>query len=214
MTKHKHKNEWAKPSPSIEFKSDTQEIAWRLAEEVDILFLLGTAGSGKTFIASALAYFGIEDGTYTNVQLTRPLVQAGEDIGTLPGEVKDKFSEFVRPVTDNLSDIMPKGSDFAQRYIKLAPLAFIQGRTFKHSLCIFDEAQNATYEQLKTYLSRLGEGSKMILTADPSQVYIRNSGFMEVVNKLDRMREVGIVQFKHVDVVRHKTVAKVLQRLD
>ena len=200
----------------IDFKTRTQETAWQLAAHVDILFLLGAAGSGKSHLATAIALDAVATGQAENIVLTRPIVEAGENLGFLPGEVGNKVSEYLAPIRDIMDDIVGRDgrNEIMSKHVKMVPLAYSQGRTFKNAVCIFDEAQNATYAQLKTYLSRLGEGSKMVLTADPSQLYIDESGFLEVVDKLREMREVGIVRFEHIDVVRHKTVAKVLKRLD
>lgn len=200
----------------VEFKTHTQENAWQLAGHVDVLFLVGTAGSGKSFLATALALDAVTTGQVEHIVLTRPIVEAGENLGFLPGEVANKVSEYIAPIRDIMDDIVGRDvrNEVMSKHTKIVPLAYSQGRTFNRSICIFDEAQNATMKQLKTYLSRLGEGSKMILTADPSQTYVDDSGFVEVVDRLRGMREVGIVCFEYIDVVRHKTVAKMLRRLD
>lgn len=196
------------------WRNATQEAAWKSLQKSDLSFLLGSAGSGKTFIAMAYAIRGVLDGKYDKIVLTRPIVEAGEKLGYLPGSMAAKTDPYMIPLFDAMDDLAGRGTaerTALGRAVVLAPLSFMRGRTLKNAVCLFDEAQNATYTQLKLYLTRLGEGSKMIVTGDPSQCDIRDSGLADVVERLGPVA--NVIRFKDSDVVRHPMVIEVLKRL-
>lgn len=208
----------------VEFKPRTksQSDALKLISQNDISFLIGSAGSGKTFLAMAYAINQILDGKKTKIVLTRPIVEAGERLGFLPGTFGEKVNPYMQPLYDAMDTLLGKytGSrDIVNKSVVLAPLCYMRGRTFNDSICIFDEAQNATYTQLKLFLSRLGDNSKMIITGDPEQSDLFNSNeykycaLTEVQEKLERIPGIGTIKFANSDVVRHPLVGKILNEL-
>lgn len=200
--------------PLLKFKTKTQKHAWNLFNEVDVLFLLGPAGVGKTFLAMAMAIQQIDKELANKIFLTRPIIESEESLGYLPGDIKEKTNPYMLPLYDQIEALREQqAKEFTARYIRLAPLAYMRGRTFNHSVCIFDEAQNATAKQLKLLLSRLGSESKIIITGDPTQTDIRDSGLMHVVDQLDGLSRIGIVEFETSEIVRHPVVEQILGRL-
>jgi len=181
------------------------------------VFGVGPAGTGKTYLAVAHAAQLLERGAVDRIVLSRPAVEAGERLGFLPGDMKDKVDPYLRPLYDALYDMMP--GDKVERaitagVIEIAPLAFMRGRTLANAAVILDEAQNTTTMQMKMFLTRLGENGRMIVTGDPSQVDLPRgvkSGLVEALQILKGVEGVSVVRFKDVDVVRHPMVARIVR---
>ncbi len=182
-----------------------------------IVFGIGPAGTGKTYLAVALAVKSFKAHDVNKIILTRPAVEAGEKLGFLPGDLQDKVDPYLRPLYDGLSDML--GLDSFQKYmekgvIEVAPLAYMRGRTLENAFIILDEAQNTTPEQIKMFLTRLGNGSKMVITGDVTQIDLPNnqkSGLMEAVKILEGIEDISIQHFTEKDVVRHKLVQAIIK---
>lgn len=192
----------------------------RAIRENDLVFGLGPAGTGKTYLAVAAAVHLLRAGRVKRVVLTRPAVEAGERLGFLPGDLRDKVNPYLRPLFDALNDMM----DFAtvRRFmesdvVEVVPLAFMRGRTLNHSVVILDEAQNSTRGQMQMFLTRMGQGSKMIVTGDPSQNDLPDdieSGLIDGARRLARVDGVAFVGFEQQDVVRHELVKRIIRAYD
>lgn len=192
----------------------------RAIRENDLVFGLGPAGTGKTYLAVAAAVHLLRAGRVKRVVLTRPAVEAGERLGFLPGDLRDKVNPYLRPLFDALNDMM----DFAtvRRFmendvVEVVPLAFMRGRTLNHSVVILDEAQNSTRGQMQMFLTRMGQGSKMIVTGDPSQNDLpegMESGLIDAARRLARVDGVAFVGFEQQDVVRHELVKRIIRAYD
>ena len=182
----------------------------------DITFGIGPAGTGKTYLAMALAVSEFLAGRFDRIILTRPAVEAGENLGFLPGKLEEKINPYLRPLYDALYDMMEMGEagSFLERgIIEVAPLAFMRGRTLNSAFVILDEAQNTTREQMLMFLTRLGFRSKCVVAGDPSQIDLpgnRKSGLAEAVRRLSRIEEIRICRFTPEDVVRHSLVEKII----
>ncbi len=182
----------------------------------DILFANGPAGTGKTFLAVALAVAALERKEAERICLVRPAVEAGESLGFLPGDLKEKIAPYLRPIQDSLAELLP--TEKLNRYqetgaIEVAPLAYMRGRTLKHAFIILDEAQNTTIAQMKMFLTRLGPHSKAIITGDASQVDLgknETSGFMHAMHLLKGIRGITHVDFEANDVLRHRLVKDII----
>ncbi|KAA9007649.1 PhoH family protein [Paenibacillus spiritus] len=182
----------------------------------DIVFGIGPAGTGKTYLAVVLAVAALKEGTAKRIILTRPAVEAGESLGFLPGDLQEKVDPYLRPLYDALYDVM--GPDQVSKalergLIEIAPLAYMRGRTLDDSFIILDEAQNTTPEQMKMFLTRLGFGSKMVITGDVTQIDLprgKKSGLIEANTILSSVEEIGFVYFAEQDVVRHSLVQKII----
>ena len=189
-------------------------------EAVDLVFGLGPAGTGKTYLAVAYAAQCLERGEVERIVLSRPAVEAGERLGFLPGDLKEKVDPYLRPLYDALYDLLPPAKverDLATGVIEIAPLAFMRGRTLAHSFVILDEAQNTSSMQMKMFLTRIGEGSKMAITGDPSQVDLptgQRSGLEEAVTLLSGVEGIAAVRFTSADVVRRDLVARIVDAYD
>ncbi|QWU14988.1 phosphate starvation-inducible protein PhoH [Paenibacillus sophorae] len=182
----------------------------------DIVFGIGPAGTGKTYLAVVLAVAALKEGSVKRIILTRPAVEAGESLGFLPGDLQEKVDPYLRPLYDALYDVM--GPDQVAKalergLIEIAPLAYMRGRTLDDSFIILDEAQNTTPEQMKMFLTRLGFGSKMVITGDVTQIDLprgKKSGLIEANTILSSIEDIGFVYFAEQDVVRHSLVQKII----
>ncbi|WP_420394626.1 PhoH family protein [Acuticoccus sp.] len=201
---------------TVEARSPTQNNYIRAMEENEMVFGVGPAGTGKTFLAVAYAAQCLERGLVERIILSRPAVEAGERLGFLPGTLEEKVDPYLRPLYDALYEMMPGDKvsrALQQGVIEIAPLAFMRGRTLTHAVAILDEAQNTTAMQMKMFLTRLGEGSRMIITGDPSQVDLPPgvpSGLDEASRILAGVGGIAHVRFRGEDVVRHELVARIV----
>jgi len=201
-------------------RSPNQSAYVQALERTDLVFGLGPAGTGKTYLAVAFAAQCLERGLVERIVLSRPAVEAGERLGFLPGDLREKIDPYLRPLYDALYDVLPQTKverDLATGVIEIAPLAFMRGRTLAHAFVILDEAQNATSMQMKMFLTRIGEGSKMVVTGDPSQVDLptgQRSGLEEAVGLLADVEGIVAVRFTSVDVVRRDLVARIVEAYD
>jgi phosphate starvation-inducible PhoH-like protein len=205
---------------TIAARTPTQDAYMRALERSEMVFGVGPAGTGKTYLAVAHAAQLLERGVIDRIVLTRPAVEAGERLGFLPGDMKEKVDPYLRPLYDALYDMIP--GDKVERaitagVIEIAPLAFMRGRTLANAAIILDEAQNTTSMQMKMFLTRLGENGRMIITGDPSQVDLPRgvtSGLVEALNVLKGVEGISVVRFKDTDVVRHPLVGRIVQAYD
>jgi phosphate starvation-inducible protein PhoH and related proteins len=201
----------------IAARSPGQQMYIRALRENDLVFGLGPAGTGKTYLAVAAAVDLLMTGRVERIILSRPAVEAGERLGFLPGDLRDKVDPYLRPIFDALNDMLP-ADQLAKRLgsgeIEVAPIAFMRGRTLSHAFVILDEAQNTTPVQIKMFLTRLGEASRMVVTGDPTQVDLpagTRSGLAEALETLRGVEGVATVQFSDEDVVRHGLVARIVR---
>ncbi|MBA2938138.1 PhoH family protein [Paenibacillus sp. CGMCC 1.16610] len=182
----------------------------------DIVFGIGPAGTGKTYLAVVLAVTRLKEGAVKRIILTRPAVEAGESLGFLPGDLQEKVDPYLRPLYDALNDVLGPdqvAKSLERGLIEIAPLAYMRGRTLDDSFIILDEAQNTTPEQMKMFLTRLGFGSKMVITGDVTQIDLprgKSSGLVEAARILDGIEELGFIYFDEQDVVRHSLVQKII----
>ncbi len=182
----------------------------------DIVFGIGPAGTGKTYIAVVLAVSALKEGKVKRIVLTRPAVEAGESLGFLPGDLQEKVDPYLRPLYDALNDVLGPEQvlkSLERGLIEIAPLAYMRGRTLDDSFIILDEAQNTTPEQMKMFLTRLGFGSKMVITGDVTQIDLprgKSSGLVEAQRILGNIEELGFIRFAEQDVVRHSLVQKII----
>ena len=201
-------------------RTPMQSAYLRALERFDLVFGIGPAGTGKTYLAVAFAAACLERGLVERIILSRPAVEAGERLGFLPGDMKEKVDPYLRPLYDALKDVLPPEKvekDLASGIIEVAPLAFMRGRTLSHAFVILDEAQNTSSMQMKMFLTRLGEGSKMAITGDPSQVDLprgQESGLSEAVQLLDGVKGIEAIRFTSADVVRRDLVARIVEAYD
>jgi len=205
------------PKKSVIPRSERQKDYVRALRESDIIISAGPAGTGKTFLAVAIALTMLLDKKIERIILSRPAVEAGERLGFLPGDMREKVDPYLRPLYDSLYDLL----DFEKIQkkievgdIEIAPLAFMRGRTLKNSFAILDEAQNATDTQIKMFLTRIGENSKIVINGDPSQIDLPNkslSGLDRSKKLLGHLKEISVVDFDHKDVVRHPLVSKIVK---
>ena len=205
------------PRKSVMARSDKQAEYIKALKEKDIVMALGPAGTGKSFLAVSVAITYLMEKKVERVILSRPAVEAGEKLGFLPGDMKEKVDPYLRPLYDALYDLF--GYEAIQKKIEIgeieiAPLAFMRGRTLKNSFAILDEAQNATDTQIKMFLTRIGEKSKLVVNGDPSQIDLSNkshSGLVKAKNILREVDEIELIEFDHKDVVRHPLVSKIIK---
>jgi phosphate starvation-inducible PhoH-like protein len=201
---------------SVVARTPMQDAYIRAMDRCELVFGLGPAGTGKTYLAVAFASAMLERGDVERIILSRPAVEAGERLGFLPGDMKEKVDPYLRPLYDALYDMMPAEKverGLASGTIEVAPLAFMRGRTLARAAIILDEAQNSTPMQMKMFLTRLGEDSKMIVTGDPTQIDLRPgelSGLNEATRILDEVEGVSVIRFTGADVVRHPLVQRIV----
>ena len=201
-------------------RTPTQDAYIRSFDRAELVFGIGPAGTGKTYLAVAYAAAMLERGTVDRLILSRPAVEAGERLGFLPGDMRDKVDPYLRPLYDALNDMMPPEKverGLTSGIIEVAPLAFMRGRTLANAVVILDEAQNTTSMQMKMFLTRLGENSRMIVTGDPSQIDLppgQTSGLVEAVRLLDGVSGIAQVRFTAADVVRHPLVGRIVEAYD
>ncbi|MCA8978903.1 MAG: PhoH family protein [Planctomycetes bacterium] len=201
----------------VQPRSENQRIYLELIEKKDLVFGLGVAGTGKTYLAVAAAVRALRGGECRRLVITRPVVEAGERLGFLPGDVQAKLNPYMRPIYDALNEMI--GFEDVMRLeetgvIEVAPLAFMRGRTLSNAFVILDEGQNTTVGQMKMFLTRLGEGSRMVVTGDPTQNDLpdrERSGLVDVVARLRGYQEVGFMDFTGKDIVRHPLVEKIVR---
>ncbi|MGB4864953.1 MAG: PhoH family protein [Hyphomicrobium sp.] len=204
----------------VKARTPTQSTYIRAIDKQDLVFGIGPAGTGKTYIAVAYAAHCLERGVVERIILSRPAVEAGERLGFLPGDMRDKVDPYLRPLYDALYDVLPPEKverDIETGVIEIAPLAFMRGRTLANAFVILDEAQNTSSMQMKMFLTRLGEGSKMVITGDPTQIDLppgMKSGLEEAVHLLDGVEGISAVRFNVADVVRRDLVAKIVSAYD
>jgi phosphate starvation-inducible PhoH-like protein len=204
----------------VKARTPMQSGYMRALEKSDLVFGVGPAGTGKTYIAVAYAAHCLEKGMVERIILSRPAVEAGERLGFLPGDMRDKVDPYLRPLYDALYDVLPPEKverDLETGVIEIAPLAFMRGRTLANAYVILDEAQNTTSMQMKMFLTRLGEGSKMTVTGDPSQIDLPNgmrSGLEEAISLLAGVPGIEAIRFTGADVVRRDLVARIVAAYD
>ena len=205
------------PRKSVIARSEKQSDYIKALKENEIIMTLGPAGTGKSFLAVSVAVTMLIEKKIERVILSRPAVEAGEKLGFLPGDMKEKVDPYLRPLYDALYELF--GADKINKKIEsgeieIAPLAFMRGRTLKNCFAILDEAQNATETQIKMFLTRIGENSKLVVNGDPSQIDLINksqSGLVKSKNILKHLNEIKIIEFDHNDVVRHPLVSKIIK---
>ena len=205
------------PKKSVIPRSKKQKDYVKALKESEVIISTGPAGTGKTFLAVAVGLTMLLEKKIEKIILSRPAVEAGERLGFLPGDMKDKVDPYLRPLYDSLYDLL----DFQKIQkrieigdIEIAPIAFMRGRTLKNSFAILDEAQNATGTQIKMFLTRIGENSKIVINGDPSQIDLPNktsSGLNGSKKLLGHLKEISVVNFDHNDVVRHPLVSKIVK---
>ena len=201
-------------------RTPTQGAYIEAIRKHELVFGIGPAGTGKTYLAVACAAEALMNGEVDRIVLSRPAVEAGERLGFLPGDMKEKVDPYLRPLYDALYDMMPASlvaKGIAENQIEIAPLAFMRGRTLSSAFIILDEAQNTTPQQMKMFLTRLGEGSRMVVTGDPTQVDLPsgvNSGLSDAVSVLKGVSGVASVGFNNADIVRHALVGRIVAAYD
>ena len=204
----------------IKARSENQQRLLDAFQEQDMVFAVGPAGTGKTYLSIALAVKALKEKTARKIILSRPAVEAGEKLGFLPGDMKDKIDPYLQPLYDALEDMLPqvKLQDMMEkRVIQIAPLAFMRGRTLSDAVVILDEAQNTTPAQIRMFLTRMGRGTKMIITGDMTQIDLPNSqksGLIEALHILSGVEGIGIVNLSQKDIVRHKLVTRIVNAYD
>ena len=202
---------------SITARTKNQQLLVKSFEENDLTFTIGPAGTGKTFVAIALAVRALKNKQVRKIILSRPAVEAGEKLGFLPGEMKDKLEPYLQPLYDALQEMIPatRLKEYMENnVIQIAPLAFMRGRTLNDAVIILDEAQNTTTHQIKMFLTRLGLNAKMIVTGDITQIDLppaATSGLIQAMYVLRKVQGIGSVEFTKKDIVRHKLVQRIVE---
>ena len=200
----------------IKARTKNQQRLIEAYEKNDMVFAVGPAGTGKTYLSIALAVKALKEKTAKKIILSRPAVEAGEKLGFLPGDMKDKIDPYLQPLYDALEDMLPqvKLQDMMEKHvIQIAPLAFMRGRTLSDAVVILDEAQNTTPAQIRMFLTRMGWNTKMIITGDMTQIDLpknAKSGLVEAIHILNNVEGIGVVNLDRSDIVRHKLVTKIV----
>lgn len=200
----------------IKARSENQQRLINAYNENDMVFAVGPAGTGKTYLSIALAVKALKEKTAKKIILSRPAVEAGEKLGFLPGDMKDKIDPYLQPLYDALEDMLPqiKLQDMMEKHvIQIAPLAFMRGRTLSDAVVILDEAQNTTPAQIRMFLTRMGWNTKMIITGDMTQIdlpHSQKSGLIEALHILNNVEGIGVVNLNGKDIVRHKLVTRIV----
>ena len=198
-------------------RTPNQQLLFKKYADNDLLFAIGPAGSGKTYTAIALAVKALKNKEVKKIILSRPAVEAGEKLGFLPGDMKEKIGPYLQPLYDALQDMIPanKLAEYmSNNVIQIAPLAFMRGRTLADAVIVLDEAQNTTIEQIKMFLTRMGLGSKMIITGDLTQIDLPNSqksGLKDALQVLNGIKGIAVIEFNKKDIVRHKLVQRIVE---
>lgn len=204
----------------IKSRSENQQQLIDAYEKNDMVFAVGPAGTGKTYLSIALAVKALKEKAIKKIILSRPAVEAGEKLGFLPGDMKDKIDPYLQPLYDALEDMIPavKLQDMMEKHIiQIAPLAFMRGRTLSDAVVILDEAQNTTSQQIRMFLTRMGMNTKMIITGDLTQIDLpreQRSGLKEALKILDGVEGIGVVKLRQKDIVRHKLVTRIVNAYD
>ena len=204
----------------IKSRSENQQQLIEAYEKNDMIFAVGPAGTGKTYLSIALAVKALKEKAIKKIILSRPAVEAGEKLGFLPGDMKDKIDPYLQPLYDALEDMIPavKLQDMMEKHIiQIAPLAFMRGRTLSDAVVILDEAQNTTSQQIRMFLTRMGMNTKMIITGDLTQIDLpreQRSGLKEALKILDGVEGIGVVKLGQKDIVRHKLVTSIVNAYD
>ena len=204
----------------IKSRSENQQQLIEAYEKNDMIFAVGPAGTGKTYLSIALAVKALKEKAIKKIILSRPAVEAGEKLGFLPGDMKDKIDPYLQPLYDALEDMIPavKLQDMMEKHIiQIAPLAFMRGRTLSDAVVILDEAQNTTSQQIRMFLTRMGMNTKMIITGDLTQIDLpreQRSGLKEALKILDGVEGIGVVKLGQKDIVRHKLVTRIVNAYD
>ena len=204
----------------IKSRSENQQQLIDAYEKNDMVFAVGPAGTGKTYLSIALAVKALKEKAIKKIILSRPAVEAGEKLGFLPGDMKDKIDPYLQPLCDALEDMIPavKLQDMMEKHIiQIAPLAFMRGRTLSDAVVILDEAQNTTSQQIRMFLTRMGMNTKMIITGDLTQIDLpreQRSGLKEALKILDGVEGIGVVKLGQKDIVRHKLVTRIVNAYD
>ena len=204
----------------IKSRSENQQKLIDAYEKNDMVFAVGPAGTGKTYLSIALAVKALKDKVVKKIILSRPAVEAGEKLGFLPGDMKDKIDPYLQPLYDSLEDMIPavKLQDMMEKHIiQIAPLAFMRGRTLSDAIVILDEAQNTTSQQIRMFLTRMGTNTKMIITGDMTQIDLprdQRSGLKEALKILEGVEGIGVVNLGQKDIVRHKLVTRIVNAYD
>jgi phosphate starvation-inducible PhoH-like protein len=204
----------------VKARSENQAKMVKESEKNDMIFAIGPAGSGKTYTAVALAVRALKAKVVRRIILTRPAVEAGENLGFLPGDLKEKLDPYLQPLYDALRDMLSQQkleSLIQQGVIEIAPLAFMRGRTLDNAFVILDEAQNTSMEQLKMFLTRMGRNSKFIITGDITQIDLpknQTSGLLPAIERLRNIKGIAIIELQACDIVRHRLVSKIIEALD
>ncbi len=204
----------------IKAKTDNQRKMVSAIVKNDMLFAIGPAGTGKTYTAVALAVSALKNKEVKRIILTRPAVEAGENLGFLPGDLKEKLDPYMQPLYDALSDMIPNdklNQYLESRIIQIAPLAFMRGRTLDNAFVILDEAQNTTESQMKMFLTRMGGNAKFIVTGDVTQIDLPSkqpSGLLQAVRLLKKVEGISIIELDNTDVIRHKLVKAIIEKYE
>lgn len=204
----------------IKSRSENQQKLIDAFNKNDMIFAVGPAGTGKTYLSIALAVKALKEKTAKKIILSRPAVEAGEKLGFLPGDMKDKIDPYLQPLYDALEDMIPavKLQDMMEKHvIQIAPLAFMRGRTLSDAVVILDEAQNTTPQQIRMFLTRMGWSTKMIITGDMTQIDLpkaQKSGLKEALNILGKVEGISVVNLSQKDIVRHKLVTRIVDAYD